>query len=758
MADEIISIEALQKLKEMTGDISLDPIINGMKTAGDMTVKLGEIVGQVSPEIGERLKQMGESAKQGAESFGALGEVATGVGKAVQETWNKMTASSTAYIQEQVRAGQGAETLAKSMLLLEPALGILPQGVDGMGQFGSAGYEAGQKITDSFSNMKGMLQGIPGISEGMISTMERMASATDRAYAYQKGIIDIAVSQGQLSGIIDESTGSLEAHGAAMDEMQNMTFETAQRTGQTVEAVTNLAMAMKAIPGAMSESLFIGGEYKNQLEVTSQIAAAFGQKQTEVAAQLDKMYTAVGLRGKGAYEAISLMYKAAADSKLRFDEFNNSVTNIATSFQMLGDNTEASINVVKAFDTAFKDSDISPQAMSKVIDSLGKGVEQMKAGQLAFVSAQTGGPGGLAGAFEMELAMQEGNMDEVLKKTMDAMTAQFGGEVLTLKDAARNPAMAGEFYKQVQYLTQVAGVAGSDREAYRILEAMKSGVTDMLEPGGAAAEGDDALLQVTNRGFDEQKRTTNELVRIHQQIERMNQLQAREFGTMNTYLGEEVVGTQARMEMGGTGGTGVTALAARARTAEERGGQGAVGKLGPGENLTNLVDALTEAGAEYEMINSLMEGAAGAAEKGGFDINKIIGLKTAKPGEAEAAGLAAAPVGAGIPQGMVAAPPGSPLRYMRPGGGAGMPEGMGALAAPVGADFGAATRGRGAGAGGPFGDFLEGGEFPPIPIQNDINVKLDFGPMFENKMVEIADRVYTDREGGKTRQRGNGVQ
>src|SRR5690606_22915210 len=143
------------------------------------------------------------------------------------------------------------------------------------------------------------------------------------------------------------------------------------------------------------------------------------------------------------------------------------------------------------------------------------------------------------GGLQTELAIREGRMDEVLQKTMQAMQAQFGGQVVTLEEAAGNEQLAAEFVKQREYLKQVAGIAGTDAEANRILEAMKSGVMDGVSLGRTEMEtdGDKSLANAVDRGAEEQLRTNSLLMRTNQILEAGMLMRNYDYSELSTQLG-----------------------------------------------------------------------------------------------------------------------------------------------------------------------------------------------------------------------------
>lgn len=566
MADDTISISALERFLATNPDSALQSIVNAAKAAGQSVANMGDIAARVSPEMVERIKQISSAVQAAGVNIANLGDATRDALDSGTELFTNLTRQTYEFLKIQQQASGDTRIFAtQAALAFEPMLNLIPEGITGIGNFGQAGRIAGQTITNSFAAISPILKSIMG--DAKTEGLGRMFAGADRAYQVQTGLIALAASQGQLNGVITSGTNSFEDIDSVMSDFAETAYVSAAATGQTQAAMMELAQELGTIPGSLSDIVEVGGQTATQLTVVSQVGAAFGRSQTEVAKDLTTMYDKMGTKGTEALESIARMYEVAGNSKLRFEGFSKTVLTIADNFKMLGDNTNAATNVVKAFDTAFKDSKISPEAMQKVIQGMTSGIKEMDRGKQAFISGATGGPGGLAGAFEMELAMQEGRMDEVLQKTMTAMQQQFGGQVLTLKDAASNPAMAGEFYKQVQYLRQVAGIAENDRDAYRILEAMQSGVTsNIVGAAGGDESGASALNEATNRGAAEQARTTSVIIEGNRILERTRMMQANELGQLNTSM-SRALGVQGRTIGARTQVAGVRGLNADAGAA-----------------------------------------------------------------------------------------------------------------------------------------------------------------------------------------------
>lgn len=681
MADNTISLEALDTFLKTNPNEQLKTFVDILRQSGQTMADMGEISTRVGPQVASAI----QTAQTATQEFG---NILNGVLKNGKELWNQLEASIGNYVTAQKNAGEDTATmLMRAGFAMDSFLGIIPDGITGIGKFGEAGRVAGTTISEALKDLSPTLKSIPGMS-GLADGLTRLAGQADGAYQLQRGLISLAASQGQLSSMVDEGTNSFQGIDDAMSQMVDSSYESAIATGQTVNSMMNLAESLGKIPGALTDNIDLGHKHASQLVVTSQVATAFGQSQTEVAKTLNTMYDQMGLNGDKAMQTIARMYESAGDSKLRFEGFSKSVMDIASNFKMLGDNTNAATTVVKAFDSAFKDSDISPAAMQQVIGSMTEGIRTMDRGKQAFVSSATGGPGGLAGSFQMELAMQEGRMDEVLSKTMTAMQQQFGGQVLTLKDAAENPALAGEFYKQVEFTKMFTG-AKDDREAYRILEAMQSGVMDMLKPAGEE-EGTNALLNATERGTTEQQRTTSIITNMYQGFERAKLFEAGQASRFNTEQNEALT-ERMHESIGGSGSTGVKVLGSP-------GGRETSDEITPRSDLDIINDLFSRIGDIKQNISNMM-----------MDVASRRTRIRSEEGETPEFGA-----GIGIP-GVIREP-----------------------ASPRSITVGSTGK-------APLDVYSETGAFPPVRVEHSpINIKVDLGEPFDKAVTTIVRREIQD--------------
>lgn len=501
MADTI-SLETLKQLAEQ-GYEGIAKIVEELLKSGESAISYAKALEKADDATKFLLKQTV-----------ALQEGVQGVAKSYETAAGKSD-DMMSRLSRQMGDFIGTLNGVKAAEFLEPLIKIIPETITGMGELGKAAKEAGE----AGGAMMSELAKSPAISALKMLKLPveytTAVSGLNATYnAMNNEIIKMAAGQGNFNSVLLDSTGMFKEMNDLYVGTIAQAKEQADATGNSISKIMEMRKALSSIPKALDEGISVGAsKVVDQISAASMTAAAFGQDQSKVISDLTSMYNKFGISGDDAFKSLTNIYEKAGDSRLRFEGFSSSVMAVAEKFKMLGDNTLSATNLVKSFDNAFRDSKLSPEAMTEVINRMASGIEKMDLAKLSFVSSQTGGPGGLAGGIQMEQALAEGRIDEVLRRTMEAMQAQFGGPVVTRKEAAETPELAGEYYKQVQYLTEVAGIAGSRQEAAQILEAMKTGVIDKLKLGEGET-GTKSLETAISRGNNYQEQTTDKVAHI----------------------------------------------------------------------------------------------------------------------------------------------------------------------------------------------------------------------------------------------------
>lgn len=456
---------------------------------------------------------------------------------------------------------------------------VLPLSIDGLGKVGQAGENAGNQIKDNFATISPMFAMLGDRGRAAATALNRVFEAGDRAINLENSILANAAAAGDLHSVLNLIEPTLESLQGESVSWSETTFRVAQATGMSTRQISNYAQSLAQIPGALRENIQVSGgvdSSMNQLEASVKLATGTMQSHAEVSNQLVTLYRNLGTTGTEAHQVIARIARAAQDLEIPMDIVRQYTLQTADAFKFLGDNAQGAISILANMRTALNESGLGPQAIADLTRGITQGIERMDIAHKAFISGLTGGPGGIAGGLEIDMLLQQGRIDQVFDMVQQAMASQFGGQPITLDEAVQTPALAQEFYKQVAFLRDVAGIAADDRQAYRILEAMKAGGTAEFQEAVAAPE--DALEQAVDLGTQIQERQFNVVTSISNTLERMSQLQA--IGTFA--LVRQTVGVEGQEAL----------LTEIMRTSSDTARN--IGAIGPGEKMTHVDDVVDE--------------------------------------------------------------------------------------------------------------------------------------------------------------------
>ena len=226
------------------------------------------------------------------------------------------------------------------------------------------------------------------------------------------------------------------------------------------EKMTNLEAQLRLASGAgfsMSEALDIT---KRSLDEVSN--SKFSLQTDESAAERTTTYLAtIGALSKET---------GAPLSKLK-----DVMQNVSSEFGMMGDSSQGAARLIASSFQTLRESGMTASQALDTIKGYTAGINNLKTAQMAFLSAQTGGAGGLRGGFQIEKLIKDGKIDEVFQKTQEALRKQFG-KIVSFEQATQSDQAAAQYQKQLQLLQNgPLGSFAKDRaSAERILDSFTS--------------------------------------------------------------------------------------------------------------------------------------------------------------------------------------------------------------------------------------------------------------------------------------------
>ena len=348
------------------------------------------------------------------------------------------------------------------------------------------------------------------ITKGLSETLLK----SDAARKFEQGILQMTARSGEFSDMVNQVGDDLSGMEETVVSFSDMLYKTANISGMSLSQIAKYATELGNIPGALSETipaLRESGTNMNMLDAVMKLSAGTGQNVTDVIKDLDFSFREFNTTGKESLEFVARMSAASTGLRIPLDLVKEYTKGSAQSFRFFADNSQAAINILGKFGGALKDSGLGPKAIADLTQGITKNIASMSIAQRAFLSSSTGGPGGLQGAYQIELLKKQGKTDEIEKLMEKSLRQQFGGKIVTLEEAAKDQRAAAQFTKQIQLLTQgPTKLTDDEGVAERIIEAMAKG--DKFKAPIKGKE--EALSDAVDLGNNIQERNYNQLTVI----------------------------------------------------------------------------------------------------------------------------------------------------------------------------------------------------------------------------------------------------
>jgi hypothetical protein len=272
--------------------------------------------------------------------------------------------------------------------------------------------------------------------------------------------------------------GNLISINALLEKQAAMMSNAVKATGLAPEVIQRYYSELGAIPKALEATVVSSGssaESVSMLTATIKTAMGTGRSYAEVIDDMKLAFKDYNITGEDALRFSTRMSEISNKFGINLDVVRDSLRSTANTFKMFGNEADASARILNQYVGALKSTGLSGDAAVEVVTSMTSALGNLNIAQKSFLSAQTGGPGGLMGAFQIEKMMREGKIDEVFDKVREQMQKQFGG-IVSLDEASRSQASASQLTRQMMILRQgpLGQFAKTDQEAIRILEGFKA--------------------------------------------------------------------------------------------------------------------------------------------------------------------------------------------------------------------------------------------------------------------------------------------
>ncbi len=527
------------------------------------------------PPVPPSLDAATASAQNAKTAFDSLADtIANRVGGAIDIIITKFTGATNAQgkmIDSSTNAGLAIDALSVGLLGASKAFDVFNESSKGMVGFhdqimtlGGAG-----KLAASSLQALGSAGGFVAKAGGsLVGFVENMAKSADAALKLQNGYLAMMGTTGGLNAVFDEAGDGLQDLNSVMFKQNELISSIAGSTATSMGEVSGYFKLLgETIPNSTAkqiEATDSAGKSYNTLQGAMTLATGTARNVSAVVADMKVAWEAYGLSGDKALEFTSRMSELNNKFGINLEYTEGFVKKNAEAFHLIaqgGDNASESLN--RLF-TSFKSTGLSAKDSTEMIGHMTGQMAKLTMGQKAFLSAQSGGPGGLKGALQIENQLRSGDVEGVLKKAETAIKKQFGGKIYTQEEGAQSEYAAGQFTKQRAMLKSGAfgGLAQNDESATRILEAFKKGTSGVDALAAPSAGLDKAL----SKGESLQQTANTELSAIRRAIEHEQGIAAN--SSLN--MVQKFLGTTQRTDRGKEGNERVLNMRQANRDSSER--------------------------------------------------------------------------------------------------------------------------------------------------------------------------------------------
>ncbi|CAB4196497.1 hypothetical protein UFOVP1290_17 [uncultured Caudovirales phage] len=457
------------------GGKQAEAYINNMQEAADAGNKFGGILNGVN----SLLFGMNDAMKSAGISLGSIGKVSQDQATVFSALGISIIGAREAYTNLANVDTKGANTFGKQFTELRDI-------INNLGPTSVAGKAALSSIMDGLVSMgapadktKEALKAGPNI---LMSYAEQMFKAADNQIRLNTATVQFAAQTGSLSELLKVAGDKFENINAVASKQADMFTRVEHATKKTQAEIHSYYDILGTIPGALNSLITSSGNAADSTDVLTaaiKLADGTGQKVPDV---LNDM--------KVGFENYGLSADSAAKFNLRFTEISDnlgvhikdvrgalyeataSLQGYARAGEDAGKMTEGVASIINKYSEALKSAGVPGKQSIEIAKGLTAQLGQLDAAQKAFLSAQTGGPGGFKGMFQLEEEIRtrpEAAMERIRKEMMKET-----GPIVSAEEARKDEGAAQRRFAQRQFIQEgpMGKLAKNEQDADRMLDAL----------------------------------------------------------------------------------------------------------------------------------------------------------------------------------------------------------------------------------------------------------------------------------------------
>ena len=316
-------------------------------------------------------------------------------------------------------------------------------------------------------------------------TLGNLSRASDNALRLQSAYLSLAGSTGNLDSVFQSAGANLKDMNNIIDNQIDYLLKSSEATGESVDDTKKYYQEIGKIPGALAGVVSSGGDANNKvnlLTASMKLAHGTGRETSDVIRDLGSIYDKLGLSGEPALNFTAKFSEISNKFGVQLDSVKKGLLDVTEAYRGyvdVGESaarlTEGSAKIMNEYMGALKSTGLSGEQAAQASNYFTSQISKMTEAQKAFLSAQSGGPGGLQGAFKIDMMLREGKVEDIESMISSQMSKRFS-KFVSQKEAVESPEAAAELRRQMAFIRQgpFGSLVKDDTSAIRMIEAFKA--------------------------------------------------------------------------------------------------------------------------------------------------------------------------------------------------------------------------------------------------------------------------------------------
>lgn len=348
-----------------------------------------------------------------------------------------------------------------------------------------------------------------------------MAASADNALRLQNVMFKTAAATGEVGEMMDGAGVSFEKLNDRVGEQRQFIDNLALSSGELVETVEEYYGVLGNVHGALTSQ----AEGMSMLDATMKYAAGSHRDFKDVVEDLSIAYNKMGMEGEVALKFTARMSEISNKYGIELKDVKGALTGAIDQIKTFGGEgmrtgqvMEGVVKIMNNYLGALKSTGVSGSTAISMIQNMTGAMMKLDVAQRAFLSQQSGGSGGLRGAFQIEKMIAEGNASEVMAQMQKSIEQMTGGKMVSRDEAAASEEAAQRATMQRQMIMQgpLGALAGDEQGAGRIAEMFRARTEGKVTDEELA---ENVLQKPIEDGTKYQQLTANEVQRVRQLME-----------------------------------------------------------------------------------------------------------------------------------------------------------------------------------------------------------------------------------------------